>query len=87
MLFPALEVLKYLEIYRDDVKAADPVKVAVKFTLSRIQNGHHISVLDMSDISPFNSPPYFQALAEVKDLKIVYRRLLKLETGDPNMYA
>ncbi len=82
ILFPALEVVEFMQVYRDDVEDADPVAVAVKFTLSRIQNGHPIAVLDMSDISPFNSAPGFQALAEVESLKIVYKRLLKLETGE-----
>lgn len=83
VIFPLLGVIELIIVSLDDggCQPVDQVAVAAKFILSRVQNGHPISLLDMGDTLPFqDTEPNLDALVGVKDLKIFYLCSLGTET-------
>lgn len=77
-LFPVLNVLNLdcSHFFNAGSKTDESVKVAVKFILARIQDGHSIAVLNMAWMPPFDAPPDLEALEEVNGLEVRYRCLL-----------
>lgn len=76
ILFPLLKVVNFTIVcnyYNAALnRTADQAEIAVKFTLSRTQNGYPIGLLNMSNW-PLNCQPDLDALEETQGLKVLYR--------------
>lgn len=73
IIFPCLKVFKFSIVGGyGRFQAADQIKVAVKFLLSRLHYGYPIALLDMRKNLPLDAHPDFAALAEVNGLEVLY---------------
>lgn len=73
-MFPFLKTVNfYRSTYRLGGAISAVAKEAEEFVMWRLKNGHPITTLDMSNNSPFVSPPDLGALADVEGLKVLYK--------------
>ena len=86
IIFPDLQTINFTILSLDDSgsEPAEQMAVAEKFILSRVQNGHPISLFDMGNSLPFDTDLNLDALAEIQDLEVVYTHL---EEGEICEYA
>ncbi len=74
VIFPVLRSIDFVISSLEDSgsEPTEQVAVAEQFIISRVQNGHPISLLDMGEALPFDAHPKFDALAEVEDVEVTY---------------
>lgn len=73
ILFPVLKVID-LGVHRRSSKSTFSINRAVMaFLRSRLQEGHPVATLGMSNHLPLRVPPNLDALAEVKGLAVLHK--------------